>query len=117
MIQIVPGDRTSADDLAEVVDTCCNTVVAARPDAQVDRHTIAPEYRMRVYAGRVGVARNVAGIIHRRCLGTEESGRYGQLVDSGGAVRISDIILPNDREKVALANNKTRIIDREGFAG
>ena len=37
MIQIVPGNGAGADDLAEIVDPVRDTVMAAGPDAQVDR--------------------------------------------------------------------------------
>jgi len=62
MIQIIPGDRAGADNLPEIVDPICNTVMAAGPDAQVDRHPIVPEDRMRVYVRRARIAYNVAGI-------------------------------------------------------
>jgi hypothetical protein len=62
MIQIIPGDRAGADNLAEIVDPVCNTVMAAGPDAQVDCHSVAPENRMRVYVRRACVAHNIAGI-------------------------------------------------------
>ena len=62
MIQIIPGDRAAADNLTEIVDPICNTVMAAGPDAQVDGHPVAPEDRMRVYVRRACIAHNVAGI-------------------------------------------------------
>jgi hypothetical protein len=55
MIQIISGDRTGPDNLAEIVDPICHTVMAAGPDAQVYRNSIAPEDRMRVYVRRVDV--------------------------------------------------------------
>ena len=64
MIQIIPGDRAGADNLAEIVDPVCNTVMAAGPDAQVDSHPIAPEDRVRVYVRRACIAHNIAGIVH-----------------------------------------------------
>ena len=62
MIQIIPGDRPGADNLAEIVDPIRNTVMATGPDAQIDRHPTAPEDRMRVYVRRACIAYNVAGI-------------------------------------------------------
>ena len=75
MIQIIPGDRAGADNLAEIIDPVCNTVMAAGPDAQVDSHPIAPEDRMRVYVRRACIAHNIAGIIHSGRRGREKTGR------------------------------------------
>ena len=77
MIQIIPSHRTGADDLAEIINAIRHTVVAARPDAQVDRHAIAPEDCVRVYVGRACVADNILGVIHRCGRGEEKSGRDG----------------------------------------
>ena len=64
MIQIIPGDRAGADNLAEIIDSVCNTVMAAGPDAKVDRDAIAPEDRVRVYVGRACITGDIAGIVH-----------------------------------------------------
>ena len=58
------GDRSSADNLSEIVDPICNTVMATGPDAQVDRYPIAPENRMRIYVRRACIAHNIACIVH-----------------------------------------------------
>ena len=102
MIQIIPGDRAGADNLAEIVDPVCNTVMAAGPDAQVDSHPIAPEDRMRVYVRRACIAHNIAGIVHSGSRGGEKSGRNRQLLDPGRVVGVRDVILPNDRIKILL---------------
>ena len=65
MIQIVPGNGAGADDLAEIVDPVRNTVMATRPDAEVDRLAVAPEDRMSVDVRRARIAHDIAGIIHR----------------------------------------------------
>ena len=77
MIQIVPGDRAGADNLAEIVDPIRNTVMAAGPDAQVDRHPIAPEDRMRVYVRRACIAHDIAGIVHSGSRGGENPAGIG----------------------------------------
>src|SRR5580765_6885750 len=99
MIQIVPGDRAGPDNLAEIVDPICNTVMAAGPDAQVDRHPIAPEDRMRVYVRRACIADDIAGIVYSGSRGGEKSGRNWQLLDPG---RVGGVIFPNDRKDIAL---------------
>ena len=103
MIQIVPGDRACADNLAEIVDPVCNTVMAAGPDAQVDSHPTAPEDRMRVYVRKACIAHNIAGIVHSGC-GGEKSGRDRQLLDDGRAAGVRDVIFPNDRKDIALTS-------------
>ena len=75
MIQIIPGDCACADNLAEIVDPVCNTVMAAGPDAQVDSHPIAPEDRVRGNVGRAGIAHVIAGIVQISTGGGEKSGR------------------------------------------
>ena len=116
MIQIIPGDRAGADNLAEIVDPFRNTVMAAGPDAQVDRDAIAPEDRVRVYVGRARIAHDIAGIVHSGTGGGEKSGRNRQLLDPGRIVGVPDVILPNDRIKNAPTGNDARIINRLGIA-
>ena len=70
MIQIIPGDCAGADNLAEIIDPVCNTVMAAGPDAQVDSNPISPKDRVRVYVRRACIAHNIARIVH--------SGRRGR---------------------------------------
>src|SRR6478752_7141052 len=86
MIQIIPGDRAGADNLAEIVDPIRNTVVAAGPDTQVDRYLIAPEDRMSVDARRACIAHDIAGIIHSGSRGGEKSGRNRQPWILGGSL-------------------------------
>src|SRR4029077_11294959 len=112
MIQIIPGDRAGADNLAEIVDPVCNTVMAAGPDAQVDSNPIAPEDRMRVYVRRACIAHNIAGIVHSGRRGGEKSGRDRQLLDGGRVVGVRDVIFPNDRKDVALTRYEAGIINR-----
>ena len=64
MIQIIPGDGAGADNLAEIVDPVRNTVMAAGPNAEVDRLAVTPEDRMSVDARRACIARDIAGIVH-----------------------------------------------------
>src|SRR4030095_3814 len=116
MIQIIPGDRAGADNLAEIVDLICNTVMAAGPHAQVDRHSIAPEDRMRVYVRGACVAHHIARVIYSCSRGREKSGGYRQLPDPGGAAGVPGVIFPNDRKDIALTCNETRIVNRLGFA-
>ena len=99
MIQIIPGDRAGADNLAEIVDPICNTVMATGPDAQVDRHPIAPEDRMRVYVRRACIAHNIAGIIHSGRRGGEKTGRNRQLLDPGRAGWGSRCHIPKRQER------------------
>ena len=113
MIQIIPSDRAGADNLAEIVDPICNTVMAAWPHAQVDRHSIAPEDRMRVYVRRACIAHDIAGIVHSGSRGGEKSGRNWQLLDPG---RVGGVIFPNDRKDIALARNEAGIINRARLA-
>ncbi len=118
MIQIIPGDRGGPDNLAEIVYALRNTVMAAGPDAQVDRHPTAPEDRMRVYARRACIAHDIAGIVHSGSGGGEKSGRNRQLVDPGRAVGVRDVILPNGRliRKIVQTGNEARIINCLGLA-
>ena len=116
MIQIIPGDRAGADNLAEIVDPIRNTVMAAGPDAQVDRHPTAPEDRMRVYVRRACIAHNIAGIVHSGSRGGEKPGRNRQLLDSGRAVGVRDVIFPNDRKDITLTRNEAGIINRVRLA-
>ena len=118
MIQIIPGDRAGADNLAEIVDPIRNTVMAAGPDAQVDRHAIAPEDRMSVDVRRACIAHDIAGIVHSGSRGGEKSGRNRQLLDPGRAVGVRDVILPNGRlvRKIVQTGNEARIINRLGLA-
>ena len=116
MIQIIPGDRAGADNLAEIVDPVCNTVMAAGPDAKVDRDAIAPEDRVRVDVGRTRITGDIAGIVHSGTGGGEKSGRDRQLLDPGRVVGVRDVILPNDRIKNASTGNEARIINRLGIA-
>src|SRR4030095_10761506 len=113
MIQIIPGDRAGADNLAEIVDPIRNTVMAAGPDAQVDSHPIAPEDPMRVYVRRACVADDIARIVHRGSRGGEKSGWNWQLLDPG---RVRGVIFPNDREDIALTRNEAGIINRARLA-
>ena len=106
MIQIIPGDRACADNLAEIVDPVFNTVMAAGPDAQVDRNPIAPEDRVRVYVRRARIAHDIAGIIHSGTCSGEKSGRDRQLLDRGRVVGVRDVIFPNDRKDIALTHNE-----------
>ena len=89
MIQIIPGDRPGADNLAEIVNPIGNTVMATGPDAQIDRHPTAPEDRMRVYVRRACIAHDIAGIVHTGSGGGEKSGRNRQLLDPGRVVGAS----------------------------
>src|SRR5678815_1024126 len=116
MIQIIPGDRAGADNLAEIVNPFRDTVMAARPDTQVDRHPTAPEDRMRIYVRRACIAYNIAGIVHSGSCSGEKSGRNRQLLDSGRAVRVRDVIFPNDRKNIALTRNEAGIINRARLA-
>jgi hypothetical protein len=101
MIQIIPGDRAGADNLAEIVDPICNAVMAARPDAQVDRNSIAPEDRMRVYVRRACIAHNIAGIVHSgRCGGEGPQIDCGRMV---GALGVRDAV--KRPEDIALTRN------------
>src|SRR5258705_4231034 len=104
MIQIISGDRPSPDNLAEIIDPICNTVMAAGPDAQIDRHSIAPEDRMRVYVRRACIAHDVAGIVHRGSRGREKSGGSRQLQNPGRAARVPRIIVPNNWKGIGLTS-------------
>ena len=79
MIQIIPGDCAGADNLAEIIDPVCNTVMAAGPHAQVDSYPIAPEDRMRVYVRRACIAHDITGIVHSGRNSGEKSAGYRQL--------------------------------------
>src|SRR5262249_17762152 len=116
MIQIVSRDRAGPDNLAEIVDSICDTVMAAGPDAQVDRHSIAPEDCMRVYVRRACIAHDIAGIVHSSSRRREESSRNRQLLNPGRAARVPRIIFPDDRKDIALTRNEAGIINRLGFA-
>src|SRR6266566_1769226 len=116
MIQIVPGNRAGPDNLAEIVDSIRDTVVAARPHAQVDRHSIAPEDRMRVYIRRACIAHDIAGIVHSGSRGREKSGRNRQLLNPGYAAGVPRVIFPNDRKDIALTRNEAGIINRACLA-
>ena len=116
MIQIIPGDGASADDLAEIVDPISNAVMAAGPDAQVDRLAVTPEDRMRVYVRRACIAHDITGIVHSGRNSGEESAGYRQLPHPRYTVGVRDVILPNDRIKNAPTGNNARIINRLGIA-
>src|SRR5262245_29190873 len=116
MIQIVSGDRAGADNLAEIVDPICNTMMAAGPHTQVDRHSIAPKNRMRIYVRRACIAHDIAGIVDGGCRSREKSSRYRQLPNPGCAAGVTGVIFPNDRKDIALTCNKTCIVNRLGFA-
>src|SRR4029450_13262184 len=103
--------RAGPDNLAEIVDPICNTVMAPWPDAQVDRHSIAPEDRMRVYVRRACIAYDIAGIVDGGCRGREKSGRYRQLPNPGRATGVRAVIFPNDRKNIALTGNEAGIIN------
>ena len=77
MIQIIPSNGARADDLAEIINPVRDAVVAARPDPEVDRDTIAPENRVRIYVGRARIADNILGVVHRSGYCGEKSERYG----------------------------------------
>src|SRR4030095_6681119 len=116
MIQIISGGRAGPDNLAEIVDLICNTVMAAGPHAQVDRYSIAPEDRMRVYVRGACVAHHSPRFIYSCGRGREKSGRYRQLPNPGRAAGVSGVIFPNDRKDIALTSNETCIVNRLGFA-
>jgi len=105
------GDRSSADNLSEIVDPICNTVMATGPDAQVDRYPIAPENRMRIYVRRACIAHNIACIVHSSSRGREKSGRNWQLPDPGRVTGVRYVIFPNDRKDIAPTRNEAGIID------
>src|SRR4030095_13244041 len=111
MIEIIPGDCAGPDNLAQIIDAICNTVMAPWPDAQVDRHSIAPENRMRVYVRRACIPHDIARIIHSCGRGREKSGRYRQLPNSGRATGVRGVIFPNDRKDIALTGNEAGIIN------
>src|SRR5262245_51632584 len=117
MVQIVPGDRTGPDNLAEIVNPIRHTVMAAWPDAQVDCNSIAPEDGVRVYIRRACVTHHIAGIVYSSGRGREKSDRNRQLLDPGRVVGVRDVILPNGRlvRKIVQTGNDARIINRLGL--
>jgi hypothetical protein len=116
MIQIVTGDRTGSDNLAQIVDPIRNTVMAAGPDTQVDRNFVAPENRVGVDVRRACIAHDIARIVHSGSRGGEKSGRNRQLPHRRYTIGIRDVILPDHRVKNAPTGNEPRIINRLGIA-
>src|SRR5215211_4670092 len=112
MIQIIPGDRTGADNLAEIVDPIRNTVMAAGPDAEINRDSIAPKNRVRVNIRRARVSGDIARIVHCSPGGGEKAGRHWQLFNHWHAVVIRDIVIPYHRKDIALACNAPGVVDR-----
>ena len=94
MIQIVPSDSAGADDLAAIVDPLRDTVMAARPDAEVDCLAVAPEGRMRVDVRGAGVARYIAGDRSPRSGSRRRTGGYRQLMDRRHAVGVRNVTIP-----------------------
>src|SRR4029453_1256053 len=83
------------------------------PDAQVDRHSIAPEDRMRVYVRRACAAHDIAGIVQSGSGGGEKPDRYRQLPNPGC---VGGVIFPNDRKDIALTRNEAGIVNRARLA-
>src|ERR1051325_3011939 len=116
MIQIISCDRTGPDYLTEIVDAIRHTVMAAGPDAQVNRLVVTPEDRMRVDVRRACITDDVARIVHSGSRGGKKTGRNCQLLNPGRATRVAGVILPNDRKDIALTRNEAGVVNRFRFA-